>query len=299
MGYIFLSISLLTGVIKGYCGKKTSLLVSGYAPTILVNIIRMLLCTVIGILLIIISNNASYFITDYKVMMISALSGVSTSIFAICWLISVRKGAYMMVDIFLMIGIIIPLIFSKIFFGEDVKLTQWIGICVLVIAVLLICSYNNSIKTKLTVNSLILLIICGISNGIADFSQKAFTKQAGQIPIMVFNFYTYLFSAIVLIAFYLILSFKGNAEEKQDRKANFRQTFKFILIMSICLFLNSYFKTAAAEILDAVQLYPLNQGGGLILSSAMSTFILHEKMTLKGIAGVFLAFAGLIIINLL
>jgi hypothetical protein len=92
----------------------------------------------------------------------------------VSWLISVKKSAYMMLDIFLMLGVLLPLTGSSIFFGESVKLTQWVGIDVLFIAVVIMCSYSNTIKAKLTLPSLLLLLLCGIANGVADFSQKLF-----------------------------------------------------------------------------------------------------------------------------
>ena len=69
--------------------------------------------------------------------------------------------------------------------------------------------------------------------------------------------------------------------------------------MSVCLFLNSYFKTMAAGILPSAILYPLSQGASLILSSFMSMLFFKEKLTAKCITGIALSFAGLLIINLL
>ncbi len=71
------------------------------------------------------------------------------------------------------------------------------------------------------------------------------------------------------------------------------------VVMAICLFLNSYFKTLAAEYLDTVLLYPLNQGLALVLSTVMATALFREKLTTKAIFGILTAFAGLIIINLI
>ena len=69
--------------------------------------------------------------------------------------------------------------------------------------------------------------------------------------------------------------------------------------MALCLFANSYFKTLAAGYLNAVLLYPLNQGCALILSAIMSATLFQEKLTLKAVIGMVTAFAGLLIINLL
>ena len=48
LGYIFLAVSLLAGGAKGYCSKKTGGLIRGYKDSILANALRMLLCTAIA-----------------------------------------------------------------------------------------------------------------------------------------------------------------------------------------------------------------------------------------------------------
>ena len=172
MGYLFLLIALFAGATKGYCGKKTSGYTNNFGDAILANTIRMILCTVIGFVIILASEGLSSLIPSMEMMFISALSGISTAIFVVSWLISVKKSAYMMLDIFLMLGVLIPLTASNIFFNEAIKPTQWVGMAVLFAAVVIMCSYNNSIKTKISLPSFILLLICGIANGVADFSQK-------------------------------------------------------------------------------------------------------------------------------
>ena len=295
MGYLFLSIALFAGATKGYCGKKTSGYLDGFKDSVLANIIRMLLCCVIGFIIILFSGNVSQLVPSATLILISALSGISTSVFVVTWLISVKKSAYMMLDVFLMMGVLIPLISGSIFFDEQIKLTQWLGIAVLFVAVVIMCSYNNTIKEKLTYSSFINLLICGISNGITDFSQKLFVKTMPNISASVFNFYSYIFAGITLVIAYLFIKPKDNKAEKET----FKKISGYILIMAICLFANSYFKTLAADHLNSVLLYPLNQGAALILSTAMSAILFHEKLNIKAIIGILTAFAGLIIINVL
>ncbi len=295
MGYLFLLLALCAGATKGYCGKKTSGYTNHISDAILANGIRMMLCIVIGFFVILAGGELSALIPGRELLLISALSGISTAVFVVSWLISIRKSAYMMMDIFLMLGVLIPLTASSIFFDESVKGTQWLGIGILFAAVLLMCSYNNSIKEKLTLPAVALLLLSGIANGVADFSQKLFTKHIPAGSAAVFNFYTYVFAALVLgIAFAVTRKPAGSAE-----KADVKKIFGFILIMAVCLFLNSYFKTLAAGHLSAVLLYPLNQGCALIISAVMSAVLFKEKLTPKAIVGMLTAFAGLLIINLL
>lgn len=203
----------------------------------------------------------------------------------------------MMLDVFLMMGVIVPLLLSSAMFGETIHMNQWIGLAILFVAVLIMCSYNNSIKEKMSIGSVILLIICGAANGLTDFSQKLYVRSVGG-SAAVFNFYTYVFSAIVLLVVFGAIKIKdrsgANSEIDVMRKVGI-----YVLIMSICLFVNSYFKTKAAAILPSAKLYPLNQGASLILSSFMSMIFFKEKLTVKCIIGIILSFIGLLVINLL
>ena len=298
MGYLFLAISLFAGAAKGYCGKKTSGYVNGYKDAMLANTIRMVLCTLIGAVLIIAGGDIGCLAPNPQILAISALSGVTTSVFVVCWLISVKKGAYMMLDVFLMLGVLVPIIAGQFVFGEAIKLTQWIGIGVLFVAVMIMCSYNNSIKEKMSLSAMVLLIVCGVANGLTDFSQKLFVKQFSEVPISVFNFYTYVFSAAVLGVFLIIFSIKERSQSTAG-VSGLKHILGYIAVMSVCLFANSFFKTKAAGFLDSAQLYPLNQGLALMLSSIMSAVLFNERLTFKCIIGLVLSFAGLIIINVL
>ena len=204
----------------------------------------------------------------------------------------------MLLDVFLMAGVILPIILGIFAFEEKVGAKEWVGIALLIAATLIMCSYNSSIKSRLGIGSVILLIICGVSGGLCDFSQKLFIKNTGGISISVFNLYTYLFSALTILLVVTIFKIK-NRNEAQKEKFNIKNVVGFISVMAVCLFLYSYLKTGAARFLDSAQLYPLSQGASLIISSVMASLLFGEKITAKCVIGLALAFCGLMVINVL
>ena len=158
---------------------------------------------------------------------------------------------------------------------------------------------NNTQKQKLTLGALGLLVLCGFANGMTDFSQKLFAKNFAEIPASVFNFYTYVFSALILLPVLLAIQ-KGNVVRTcQNARIILAKAGVFVAVMAICLFANSLSKTLAAGYLEATQLYPLNQGGSLILSSVMAAVFFKEKLTLPCLLGILTAFTGLLFINVL
>lgn len=308
MGYLFIALAVFAGAAKGFCGKKISRYTSKYEQAMLANCVRMVLCIAIGFFVVLVGDGISAFKVDLKTVGITALSGVATSIFVVAWLISARRGSYMMLDVFLTVGVIIPITLSAILFGEAIRWNDIVGLCLLLVAAALMCCYNNKIKAKLTVASFVLLVIAGAANGTVSFSQKLFINAVSGGSIAVFNFYTYVFSAITLIIVYFVFRFRKQAEPEipdDDPDANLGakalllKTAPFVTVMAICLFAHTYFNTLAASYLTSAQTYPLMQGGALILSTLLSALFFGEKVKPLSIIGVVLTFAGLLIINLL
>ena len=294
MGYLFLSVALLCGAVKGFCGKK----MSGYAKDLVsasfINLVRMVACVVLSFLMVVLSGNVAGLKASWQLIAISALSGISTAAFIITWLLCVRKSAYMMLDVFLMLGTLVPIISGRFLFDEPIGLKRAAGFAVLIVAVLIMCSYNNSIKTKFTPASLALLVLCGLSNGVTDLSQKIATRTIDGLSVEVFNLYTYIFAALTLLS---TLAFVPKKEGVAVEKLTARPLV-YILIMAAALAANSYFKTQAAFYLLSAELYPISQGMSLILSTFMATVFFREKLKIKAVVGIALAFASLMIINL-
>lgn len=295
MGYLFVALALAAGVVKGYCGKKTSGYVSEVKDAAFANMVRMGICIVIGFFVVLFTAGLSDLRISLGTLAITALSGVGTSLFVVSWLMCVRKGAYMLVDVFLLLGMVVPIAGSALLFDEKIRYNHWIGLAILLCGVLFLCSYNNSIKTKLSLPSVLLLCACGLANGAADFSQKLFVKLS-DASIETFNFYTYVFAALTLAIFYFTQA-AGKGGGVQPGKVKY--ILIYIPIMAVCLFLNSLFKTYAAQHLDAAILYPLNMGAALMISTLMAAICFGEKLKWKSIVGISLAFVALIVINML
>lgn len=304
MGYLFLLVSICSGGIKGFVAKKVSNKTNGIKSAVLTNFVRMLFCIPVGLIFVLIDGGIESLAVDKKILGIAALAGVSTSVFIVSWLIAVQKSAYTAVDTFVSMGLLVPILLSLAFYHERISCSQIIGLVLLFAAVILMTLYSNQIKAKLGVLSLLLLLTVGLSNGITDFTQKIFKyNNASGTPASVFNFYIYVFSAVILLAVFLCLKEKkpapaelSNGEKTTDWD---KRKVLYILIMAIFLFCNTYFKTLASERLPAVQVYPLAQGSALVLSTLMAALFFKEKIKPLCIIGLVVLFTGLLLINVI
>ena len=299
MGYLFLSLALIFGLIKVYCGKKTSYVANCSLNAIIINTVRMLICFLIGIVIVLSTGVKSFCFEEQGAMLTSFMSGVFIACFTVSWLMSVNNSAYMMVEVFVMGGVFVPLILCWIFNGEPISVPQAIAGLMLVFAVYCMCSDGKKTKGKMTSRNLILLIICAISSGLSDFSQKVYVNSFASSSIALFNMYTYLFAAIILAVCYFVFKSKEKDEDKQKTLSTVvRPIFPHILIMAFCLFLNAYFKTLSSKYLDAILLYPVSQGLAVVFSLIMSVTLFNEKINFKGILGIIIALVSVILINI-
>lgn len=288
MGYFYILIALLAGCTKGYCGKKISNNITNFLSAIKVNFIRFFICTLFGFIVTLFTEGLP--IISIKTIPIFLISGIAQAIFVITWILAVKNCAYTTLDVFLMISILIPTFLCRIFYSESINFLQWIGFIVLVVAMLIMCSYSNSINRTISPITLFLVIICSFSNGIADFSQKWYLHATKATNVSTFNLYTFFFAMIILG---VTLIFKK--ENKEDSSIKLSSCFVYILIMAICLFLNSIFKTLAGKTLNSMQIYPILQGLSMICSVIMSAVFFKEPIKKKSVLGMIIAFFGILL----
>lgn len=296
MGYIFLAIALLTNNIKGYCGKQMSRYSAKLNDTLLICFFRMLMC--IGTSAIILAVTGGFFgleITS-KLIGYAAFSGISTAILVAAWLFAANSSGYMMLEVFQMLGVGVTIFMSFVFYREEITVRDLIGFCVLVFAAYLM---HAGTKVKPTLKTLAVVILCGLANGMTDFSQKAFIYSGLDTTTAQFQLCSYIFAAATLIVLYTAMT-AGKKPEDNDggAVAILKKTWYFVLIMAVCLYGNSFFKTEAANYLSAAKLYTLSQGGTMTIGTLMSAFIFKEKLTLKSYVSIAITFIGLLIINL-
>ena len=295
MGYIFLAIALLTNNIKGYCGKQMSRYSAKLNDTLLICFFRMLMC--IGTSAIILAVTGGFFGLEItpKLIGYAAFSGISTAILVAAWLFAANSSGYMMLEVFQMLGVGVTILMSFIIYKEEITVRDVIGFCVLVFAAYLM---HAGTKIKPTLKTLAVVILCGLANGMTDFSQKAFIYSGLDITTAQFQLCSYVFAAVTLIVLYTAMTAGKKTEEKNGATAILKKTWYFVLIMAVCLYANSYFKTEAANYLSAAKLYTLSQGGTMAIGTLMSAFLFKEKLTLKSGISIAITFIGLLIINL-
>lgn len=148
----YLLLAVIAGTAKGFCGKKLSGYVNSISESAAANIIRMIICCVIGAAMAFVKRK-SFALTPAE-LAISVFSGISMAVFLISWLISAKSGAYMMINavttaatevlpsvilfpLSSVLSLAVATVMAAVFFGEKITKTSAAGIVCTVISVLL------------------------------------------------------------------------------------------------------------------------------------------------------------------
>ena len=188
--------STFFGCVKSFCGKKISGKVNTFKGVFYINTLRMLLCVAIGFFVILFNNEFGGLKPTPYMLLITAISGISTALFLASWIICVQKGAYVMVEVFIMLGSMITIVLCNLFFDEAITVYHCVAFLLLLCSTYIMCSYSSNVKGKFTLSSFIILTVCGLCNGLTDFSQKWFVNNIPNGSTAVFNFYTYVFFCV-------------------------------------------------------------------------------------------------------
>ncbi len=304
-GYIFLFLTVLIGVSKGYCGKKTSEFVNGITDGLILQATRLVLCVIIGICLFAFSNNTSQI--DATILFISLLNGIANATFLLSWLFAVKSGAYLFVDICLTSGgILIPCVCGALFFEGKITAVQYIGILIMIIAVITMNSYNSTItKKKLSIGNSLLLLCVAVSNGLMGVSEKFFAYYTTNNNIFcglsTFSLLTFLFACILLVIALFFVCKKQKSSMKSCLKLfPYKKLWVYLILIATFLFFNTYLTTLTNTYIDnTVLIYPLKFGSNLILSAIMAAVVFKEKPNIRSIIGIILITISILLINVI
>ncbi|MBO5200322.1 MAG: EamA family transporter [Clostridia bacterium] len=295
MGYLFLLIALVGGLFKGFCGKRVSNDVESLKDCVFVTMVRLGLCAIIGFGLVMIFGNPSVLALDAKGIIIYLISAVAMVCFCVTYMFAYKTASYMYLSIFGMMGTVVTCLMGMFIYGESVSLRKWVGIVIILCAVVIMSGYDKDITKKGFFKGLPILVAAMLGSSMSDFSQKIYMKELGE-DVWAFNFYTYFFGCLLLL---LVLPFlKGKLKRVDGPRLYDKKHLIIYLLIAVGLFANSLSKTAAAGLLSTAEIYPVLQGSNLIASAVLAQVLLKEKINKKSVAGMTCAFIGLLVMHL-
>lgn len=232
--------------------------------------------------------NEGYILSSYSSIVWGILVGLIAGVFFFLSFIyyqkSVKENGVGISGTFGKLGILIPMIFSVVFWREYPSLLQWIGIIISIASILIVNLSMESIKEFDVKPTLILLFAFG---GMAEFSSKIYQKYA-------LNDYKDVFLFIVFfVAFFISVGYAVKMKSKVTKKDLITG-----FIVGIPNLFSSYFVILALDSLKTSVVFPLFSAASIVLINLGGVLIFKEEITRKNKVATGLIILALVLINI-
>jgi len=232
--------------------------------------------------------NSDYILSPYSSVVWGVLVGFIAG--AICFLSfiyyqrSVKENGVSITGTVGKLGILIPMIFSIIFWKEYPSYLQWVGITLSIVSILIV---NLSMKSIRTFDVKLILILLFVFGGLTEFSSKIYQKYALNEYKDVYLFVR--FFVAFLISFAYMFKMKSKVTKK-DIYIGF--------IVGIPNLLTSYFIILALDTLKTSVVFPLFSAGSIVLINIGGVLIFREKIPRKNKVATAMIIFALVLINI-
>lgn len=229
-------------------------------------------------------------------------------VFSICFAISLTvtqlmqmkamgNGPASTVTLIFSSGFLIPIIYSLIFLSEKVSFAKWIGVVLLLIA--LVLSVAKKEEKKSLIAWLPAAIISMLGSGISAIIQKNHQSSQYSGEIYAFIVYCLFFSTVLSFVAHLLLKEPCNKKIVIAKKQVILSKLILPLCLGVCVVLSNFFNLILAGKLPSVVLFPIYNVGSLLLVSMISFVIYKEKATVIQSVGFCIGVIAILIIGML
>lgn len=197
---------------------------------------------------------------------------------------SVKENGVGMSGTFAKLGILIPMIFSIIFWRELPSTLQWIGIGLSLVSIVMVNLSSESLERFDIRPTIILLFVLG---GMAEFSNKIYQNYALNDYKAVFLFFTFFVAFSISILFTIRAGVKFNLKDILTGFA-----------VGIPNLFSSYFLILSLDTVKTSVAYPVFSAGSILLINLGGYFIFKEKIARKNKLAIALIVIALVLINI-
>lgn len=222
---------------------------------------------------------------DFFPIGLGAVSGALYLAALIAYGYSIRKSGAVLSSVFSRLGVLVPILLSVAFFGEQPSALQIAGLALAVLATVVMNLRPGAERARNF--SVVPLLLVLLLNGSSDSMSKVFAQGGSRGDDGLFVFYIFLFASLFTL---LPLLHSRRRLEKKDML--------FGVAVGIPNFMASRFLLAALTDLPAFLVYPTYSVGAIVVISLFSFLLFREKLNRLQFAGVALILAALVLLNL-
>ena len=252
----------------------------------------------------------------------TVLCALATAVFMAIELfasIEALKGCTLIVSQMFSVGaLFIPCLIGIFLFDEPMGVWQWIGLFLFMVAMYFMVAptkekSDNAPVKKMTVKTIVYLIVCLIAGGATMVAQKVFAKRVPSGNVATYSFLMFALNAVILYGCYFALTlFKRAKKQKavEDASAetppqstSWKKLSKTLLVCGLLLafavFVINFLVTELGKTVPSAILFSVSYAISILITILVGAIYYKEKITWKNIMGIVLCIGSLAIINFL
>lgn len=219
------------------------------------------------------------------------LGGLCFSIAVAMLLLSVSKGNYSVSVIIINLSFFIPICLASAFLGENTKVTQLIGIVLLVLVIVFsnIRFRRKEAEGKRSNIWLIYALLSCLCNGLVNFSlkvQQYYSPGTGQD-----TFYFVMYATALVSGLVLLLALKSS----RVHRAHALRVPLAGAGLGLCVAFNYYPMSYLAPHVNSALLFGVSTAGAILMSLLAGWIFFREKITARSIVSLISCIAAIIL----
>ena len=217
----------------------------------------------------------------------------------ICLMKAMQYGPISLSSLFYSFGFIIPTIWGSFHYKEELKVLHFIGLSLIILSFVLSGKDKTDEDKKATINLKWLFFAFGglFFSGLVGVIQKLFASDFSGYSLSWFLSLSFLFIVAFCGVLFFVTTLIEKCKEKNSsylsnskstpKKNNFNQkSFVFTMLLGFCMGAINKMNTFLSGKLPSIIVFPILNGGGIILTTLISLLIFKEKISLKQKLGV-------------
>lgn len=287
---ISMSANLAGNVIRTYYSKHISQSFSGYH---LFNAATSLIC---GLTLAALSGGN--FAMSPFTLMLAVLFGLVTAAQQVMTSAALSIGPFSYTSVIISMSTVITALSGMLFFGETLRVTQMVGIVMMLGCLVLSVKQEDGEQKKKTMRWFALCMLTCLCSGGIGLMQKVHQSSDYRGELTMFLIVAFICSFVFSAGSLLVprLRGKGGEEKLFEKKAAAWLLAGMFVFGGVGVALNNLINLYLSGVVDSAVFFPIVNGGGLVLITLASVLLFREKLSGRQWVGLALGIAATLLL---
>lgn len=236
----------------------------------------------------------------------SILSAVLFAVDLFTGLEAVKGCSIAVATMFSLGGLVISVVVSYFWFGEEIKSYQIAGLCVFFVSAYLLSSKDGESGEKISAKTFLMLFVNFLANGLVMVVQKYFALKVEGTNTPLFSFVTFALCGVFMLACFAVTCIRNKHREKPLQKDCEKGTDKPVLnkklvicgiLLALALFLINIMITEMSKTVPSIIVFPVSSAISILIAVLVGYLVFKEKLSIKKIIGLIVGVASIIILG--